>query len=109
MGVVNVASRNATYFDMDGKNMTDFVCFDYGILSDTQFVLVCQSLKTSQLNSELDLYQLWLYNTSNFKLLDTYSILAEKTELEIKTNPSFNSAFILQNFDGKKNPILRMY
>ena len=46
---------------------------------------------------------------SNFKLLDAYSVLAEATDLEIKTNPSFNSAFILQTFDAQSKPTLRMY
>ena len=79
MGVVNVESRKVTYFEMDGESKTDFTCFDYGILSDSQFVLVCQSLTGNR--QEAQGYQLWLYNMSNFKLLDTYSVLAEATDL----------------------------
>lgn len=94
---------------MDEEGRADFTCFDYGILSNTQFVLVCKSLAKKKLSSAQEYYQLWLYNMSNFKLLDTYSVLAEATDLEIKTNPSFNSAFILQTFDAQNKPNLRMF
>ena len=46
---------------------------------------------------------------SNFKLLDTYRVLADATNVEIKTNPNFNSAFILQAFDTQNKPTLRMF
>ena len=109
VGVVKVGTGKVTYFDMEGESMTDFTCFDYGILSNAQFVLVCQSLKRNEQLSAQNSYQLWLYNISNFKLLDTYSVLAEATDLEIKTNPNFNSAFILQTFNAQNKPTLRMF
>lgn len=49
VGVVKVGSGKVTYFDMDGENMTDFECIDFGILSNTQFVLACQSLSKNKL------------------------------------------------------------
>ena len=46
-------------------------------------------------------YQLRLYNLTNYKLLDVYAISAEATNLELKTNPSFNLNFILQISNGE--------
>ena len=66
---MNVETAKLTYFDFDGENMTGPFCLDYGILDDTRFVIVCE---TGQNNS----YQLRLYNLSNFKLLDIYSVNA---------------------------------
>ncbi len=70
VGVVNVVTGKLTYFDFDGENRTGPYCFDYGILDDNRFVLVCGSGQDTS-------YQLRLYNLSNFGLLDTYSISAE--------------------------------
>ena len=51
VGVINVGTGKVTYFDMDGEKMTDFECLDFGILSNTQFVLACRSLSKNKLAS----------------------------------------------------------
>lgn len=79
VGVVNIETAKLTYFDFDGENKTGPVCFDYGILDDTRFVLVCGSASKNQ--QAPSSYQLRLYNMTNFKLLDTYSVSAEATNL----------------------------
>lgn len=84
---MNVETGKLTYFDFDGEDRTR--CFDYGILDDNRFILVCGPPSDT-------FYQLRLYNLSNFKLLDTYSIITKASKLEIYTNPNFNLTFILQ-------------
>lgn len=96
VGVLNVGSGDATYFDLEDYQLTDYSCLDYGILSNTQFVIVCKSFSKINSVSAQENYQLFLYNMSNFKLLDTYSLTADTTDVEIKTNPSFNGNFLLQ-------------
>ena len=51
VGVIKVATGKVTYFDMDAEKMTDFECLDFGILSNTQFVLACRSLSKNKLVS----------------------------------------------------------
>lgn len=76
VAVLNIETGKTTYFDLENDKMSDFSCLDYGILSNTQFVIVCKLMNKVEYSSSQDSYQLWLYNTSNFKLLDTYSLTA---------------------------------
>ena len=109
MGVLNVDSEKMTYFDLEDDQMTEYSCLDYGILSNTQFVLVCKLFSKFQSPSAQENYQLFLYNMSNFKLLDTYSLTAEAVDVEIRTNPSFNGNFVLQFLSIENKPTHRMF
>lgn len=102
VGVISLETGKLTYFDFDGENRTGPYCFDYGILDDTRFILVCGSGQDTS-------YQLRLYNSSNFRLIDTYTISAETSNLEIKTNPNFNLSFFLQILNENAPPKLQFF
>lgn len=71
VGLVNIEYPKIAYVDGTAASK----CYDYGIIDSNRFVAVCADDMAIQDPQQAQrYYQLRLYNTSNLKILDTYSI-----------------------------------